>query len=143
MTAQEAEQVGAPASDVLGTRRFQLAQLPTDSYRICGTSGVGGAMIRPWSLLTVRQYGAAWNESDEGRRRKLLEQVWSDDGTCRDPTADVVGRDGLVEHIGGFMQVFEGRWSSRAAWMNTMVGSGSRGGSSEQMGARGRGLRRG
>ncbi len=38
----------------------------------------------------------------------MLEQVWSEDGAYSDPTAEVSGRESLVAHIGGFMQVFEG-----------------------------------
>ena len=56
----------------------------------------------------VAAYGASWNETDEAARRKLLEQGWADDGVYCDPTATVGGRDALVEHIGGFHQMFPG-----------------------------------
>src|SRR5689334_20533143 len=43
----------------------------------------------------VASYGAAWNETDESARRKLLEAAWADDGVYCDPTATVTGRDAL------------------------------------------------
>jgi hypothetical protein len=47
----------------------------------------------------VAAYGQAWNEPDEGSRRALLEQSWTDDGVYCDPTARITGRDALVTHI--------------------------------------------
>lgn len=41
-------------------------------------------------------------------RRALLEDVWAEDGTYQDPTADVAGREALVQHIGGFHQAMPG-----------------------------------
>ena len=49
-------------------------------------------------------YAAAWNEGDEAKRRSFLETSWADDGVYIDPTAEVVGREALVQHIG---QTFE------------------------------------
>ena len=56
----------------------------------------------------VAAYGAAWNEPDEGARRKLLEQAWADDAVYCDPTATVAGRDALITHIAGFQQMLPG-----------------------------------
>jgi hypothetical protein len=56
----------------------------------------------PTPAETVATYAAAWNEGDEGRRRRLLEAAWADDGIYSDPTAHVVGREALVGHITGF-----------------------------------------
>jgi len=56
----------------------------------------------------VATYGASWNEEDEGRRRKLLDDAWSDDGIYCDPTGEVRGRDALLAHIAGFRQNFGG-----------------------------------
>jgi len=50
----------------------------------------------------VDAYTAAWNEPNADARRALLEKAWADDGRYCDPTADVTGRDALVEHISGF-----------------------------------------
>jgi len=56
----------------------------------------------------VRAYGAAWNEGDEGQRRKLLEESWSDDGVYCDPTARVESREALVAHIARSQSLFPG-----------------------------------
>lgn len=56
----------------------------------------------------VEAYMAAWNEPDEGARRKLLEACWTDDGTYTDPTAHVEGREALVEHIAGYLERMPG-----------------------------------
>jgi hypothetical protein len=50
----------------------------------------------------VNAYQAAWNEGDVAKRTAQLEESWADDGRYVDPTADVSGRDALVEHITGF-----------------------------------------
>ena len=49
----------------------------------------------------VAAYTAAWNEPDEGKRRRLLEVAWADDGAYTDPQSDVAGREALVALIGG------------------------------------------
>ncbi len=45
-------------------------------------------------------YAAAWNERDATKRAAQLEAAWAVDGVYCDPTAHVVGRDALAEHIG-------------------------------------------
>ena len=47
----------------------------------------------------VERYLAAWNETDASRRRKLVDELWSEDGSYTDPLADAHGRaeiDGLI-----------------------------------------------
>ncbi len=56
----------------------------------------------------VLAYGAAWTETDEGKRRALLEKSWAENGTYTDPTVEVVGREALVQHTGGIHQQFVG-----------------------------------
>ena len=51
-------------------------------------------------LITV--YCRAWSEPERVLREQLLNRVWADDGTYTDPTAHVVGRKELIEHIGKF-----------------------------------------
>ena len=51
-------------------------------------------------------YVAAWNESDEAKRRSFLEASWADDGVYTDPMAEVVGREALVQHIGQLLERF-------------------------------------
>ncbi len=56
----------------------------------------------------VDAYGAAWNETDEQKRRELLEQSWSDNAVYQDPLGRAEGREALVAHIGGFHQMMPG-----------------------------------
>ena len=56
----------------------------------------------------VAAYGASWNESDEEKRRKLLEQSWADDAIYQDPMGRAEGREALVAHIGGFHEMMPG-----------------------------------
>jgi hypothetical protein len=48
----------------------------------------------------VAAYMAAWNETDEARRRGLLETAWAEGGTYTDPQSDVAGREALAALIG-------------------------------------------
>ena len=50
----------------------------------------------------VEAYGAAWNETDEAKRRGLLEKAWADDGVYTDPQSHVEGRDALLTLIAAF-----------------------------------------
>ncbi|MCR9291682.1 MAG: nuclear transport factor 2 family protein [bacterium] len=52
---------------------------------------------------SLPKYFESWQEEDVEKRGKLLESAWSEKGTYTDPTAHVVGRKALVEHIGGFL----------------------------------------
>ncbi len=56
----------------------------------------------------VLAYAAAWAETDEGKRRALLEKSWAENGIYTDPTGEAVGREALVHHIEGFHQRFAG-----------------------------------
>ncbi|MGH2480756.1 MAG: nuclear transport factor 2 family protein [Ktedonobacteraceae bacterium] len=53
-------------------------------------------------------YVAAWNEADLGRRRRLLETSWAENGIYSDPTAQVSGREALVQHLGKLIEQFAG-----------------------------------
>jgi hypothetical protein len=54
----------------------------------------------------VLAYVAAWSETDEAKRRALLEKGWAENSTYTDPTVEVVGREALVQHIGGIHRQF-------------------------------------
>jgi hypothetical protein len=62
----------------------------------------------PTPAEIVRDYFAAWNEPDEGARRKLLNSCWADSAAYTDPTAEVEGRDALVAHIASYIQQMPG-----------------------------------
>ncbi len=53
-------------------------------------------------------YTAAWREPDRALRQELLACIWAEDGTYSDPTAQVEGRQALVDHIEGFLAQFPG-----------------------------------
>jgi hypothetical protein len=53
-------------------------------------------------------YSAAWSETDEGKRRTLLEKAWTENGIYSDPSGEVAGREALIQHIGAYLQQFPG-----------------------------------
>ena len=56
----------------------------------------------------ILAYAAAWAETDEGKRRALLEKSWVENGIYADPSGEAVGREALVHYIEGFHQRFAG-----------------------------------
>ena len=58
---------------------------------------------------TIADYGAAWQEADQGKRLDLLKRCFAADGTYVDPTAKVRGRSNLCNHIGEVLQSSDGR----------------------------------
>jgi len=60
------------------------------------------------SKETVEAYLAAWNETDEGKRRPLIDKCWADSGTYTDPMADIAGREPLAALISQFHQQMPG-----------------------------------
>lgn len=63
----------------------------------------------------VTAYGAAWNETDDAKRRALLEQSFAEDGVYMDPTGRADGRDALGTHIGGFQAMMPGHTIDNAS----------------------------
>ncbi len=56
----------------------------------------------------IERYIAAWNETDPGRRRGLVNSLWAADGRYTDPLADAHGRDEIDGLIGAVQQQFPG-----------------------------------
>jgi len=56
----------------------------------------------------VATYCKAWGEADLDRRRKLLEKVWTPEGTYTDPQTHAEGREALLAHISGFLRKLPG-----------------------------------
>lgn len=56
----------------------------------------------------VQAYMAAWNETDEAKRRELLDKAWADGGTYTDPMSHAEGRDELVALVSQFQQQMPG-----------------------------------
>jgi hypothetical protein len=56
----------------------------------------------------VDGYIAMWNESDPERRRVLIDQTWTEDGSYVDPHAEVAGADGLDALVAAVQEQFPG-----------------------------------
>jgi SnoaL-like protein len=56
----------------------------------------------------VNTYIAAWNEPGDERRRELVAQTWTEDGTYLDPLMAGEGVDDIAAMIGGARQQFPG-----------------------------------
>jgi hypothetical protein len=63
----------------------------------------------------ITDYADAWCEPNPAARKALLDRCWAEDGTYTDPTADIAGRQQLVEHIGGFFERFPGARIARTS----------------------------
>lgn len=70
----------------------------------------------------VAKYGATWSEPDADARRKLLTEVWAEDGLYIDPTARVEGLEALVAHTGGFQQAMAGHRIDATSGVDTHGG---------------------
>ena len=56
----------------------------------------------------VEGYIAMWNETDPERRRFIIEQTWTEDGSYVDPHAEVAGADGLDALVAAVQEQFPG-----------------------------------
>ena len=56
----------------------------------------------------IERYIAAWNETDPGRRRALVDALWAEDGSYTDPLADARGRAEIDGLIGAVHEQFPG-----------------------------------
>ncbi|MGW2375507.1 nuclear transport factor 2 family protein [Kitasatospora sp. NPDC001683] len=56
----------------------------------------------------AERYLAVWNETDPAARRKLIDEVWAEDGRYTDPLAAVVGREAINALIGAAQAQFPG-----------------------------------
>ena len=62
----------------------------------------------PEVTTVVDSYIAMWNETDPERRRFIIEQAWTEDGSYVDPHAEVAGVDGLDALVAAVQQQFPG-----------------------------------
>ena len=67
----------------------------------------------------VDGYIAMWNETDPERRRSIIEQTWTDDGSYVDPHAEVAGVDGLDALVAAVQEQFPGHRFVLAAGPDT------------------------
>jgi hypothetical protein len=59
-------------------------------------------------MQLIEKYIAAWNETNPAARRRLIDEVWTADGTYTDPLADVAGRDQIDAVIAAVQGQFGG-----------------------------------
>ena len=55
---------------------------------------------------TITRYIDAWNETDAERRRELVAEVWTEDGTYLDPLMSGAGHDSIATMIALAQQQF-------------------------------------
>jgi SnoaL-like protein len=56
----------------------------------------------------IDNYIAIWNETDPDRRRELIAQTWTEDGSYVDPMLTGTGHDGIDAMIAGAREQFPG-----------------------------------
>lgn len=56
----------------------------------------------------VDDYLSAWNETDPGARRAIVEKVWDPEGVYTDPLASVAGTEAIDQVLAGAQQQFAG-----------------------------------
>ncbi len=56
----------------------------------------------------VERYIASWNETDAPSRRKLVEEIWTDQASYIDPLAEAHGRDAIDAVIAAVQAQFPG-----------------------------------
>jgi hypothetical protein len=57
---------------------------------------------------TVARYIAAWNETDSGRRRALIAEIWAEDGRYVDAHRDSAGHSAIDAMIATVQERFPG-----------------------------------
>lgn len=62
----------------------------------------------PGQTGLIDRYIAAWNETDETKRRQLVSQIWTTDSSYVDPLMQAEGRDGIHAMIARLQQQFPG-----------------------------------
>jgi SnoaL-like domain len=64
---------------------------------------------------TIDTYLAAWTEQDPGRRAKLIEDVWADDGRLVDPPLAAEGRGAISDMAAALQAQFPGHTFRQAS----------------------------
>ncbi|GAA2739053.1 MULTISPECIES: nuclear transport factor 2 family protein [Kitasatospora] len=65
--------------------------------------------VQPTDLrLLAERYLATWNETDPTARRKLVDELWAEDGRYTDPLAAVTGREAIDALLGAAQSQFPG-----------------------------------
>lgn len=56
----------------------------------------------------AERYLATWNETDPAARRRLVDEVWAEDGSYTDPLVAAEGRDAIDATLGAVQAQFPG-----------------------------------
>lgn len=56
----------------------------------------------------VESYIDMWNETDDAKRRGIIERIWAPDARSVDPAADVTGWDGLDSMVKAVQETYPG-----------------------------------
>jgi hypothetical protein len=56
----------------------------------------------------AQRYIASWNEADGAVRRRLVDELWTEDARYADPMMNADGQDGITNLIGGVHTRFPG-----------------------------------
>ncbi|AUG78307.1 polyketide cyclase [Kitasatospora sp. MMS16-BH015] len=56
----------------------------------------------------AERYIATWNETDQPTRRKLIDELWAEEGRYTDPLVDLTGREAIDGAIGAVQAQFPG-----------------------------------
>jgi len=82
----------------------------------------------------VDGYFAMWNETDQARRREVIEATWTSDASYVDPMFDAEGQDALDAMVAGVHEQFPGHrfrptgtvdvHNDRARWGWELAGPG-------------------
>jgi hypothetical protein len=56
----------------------------------------------------AKRYIETWNETDGERRRRLIEDLYTEDGSYTDPLVEAVGWDVIDQTLGAVQQQFAG-----------------------------------
>lgn len=70
----------------------------------------------------VESYLAAWNAEDDGARRRLVAETWTEDGHYVDPVAEASRHEGIAAMIGGVQARFPGMRFSRLGTVDSHNG---------------------
>lgn len=74
---------------------------------IVGTSSQASEAEKVVAIeYNLNLYGKVWNEPDNSKREKLLDQSWAKSIVFIDPTATVKDKKALARHIGEFLTQF-------------------------------------
>lgn len=77
-----------------------LAGFAAILFAVAPTQGADEETLIEKVRASVENYSAAWVQTDEGKRMKLLEDCWAEHGTYTNQTYHLEGREAMAQYIG-------------------------------------------